>query len=93
MKAAEAQTAEAIKDTADAREDRARLQGELEAVRLALTTLQEQRSTTQAEAIRLQAERSQAEERTRALQSELASWTAGGPIARALRALLFRPRR
>src|SRR4051812_18372427 len=47
VKAAEAQAAGAIKDTADAREDRARLQGELEAVRLALTTLQEQRSNAQ----------------------------------------------
>jgi hypothetical protein len=92
--ARERQQAEAAtRDAANAREECARLQGELEAMRLALTALQEQRTAAQAEVTRVQVERGQAEERARTLQSELNSWAAGGPIARALRALLFRPQR
>jgi hypothetical protein len=49
-----------------------------------------ERNGAEQRARELEAAHSRAERRAEALQAELTAWTAGGPIVRAVRALLLR---
>jgi len=81
--AAEAAARTARQAEAEANEEAANLEGEVETLRTALAAAEDQAEAAEQDRTRLRAERD-------ALRAELAEWTAGGPLTRAWRALLFR---
>ena len=60
------------------------------APRRALAELRERAARAEGESGALREQITAERERAEAAQAELAEWTAGGPLARALRALVFR---
>lgn len=73
-----------------ARAERQRAEAERDQARTELVELQRRIGRTEAERDGARAEREQAEQAATDAQVELAAWTAGSPLARAVRALLYR---